>query len=246
MRRAKTIRKTLNPSLDDSSSIIFKALSNNIIRVKKMFDTQKIRPKTEQIFSESESFTFTETLIHKSEEFQMKKESLSPTFFTDLQQLDEPKVLWIGGADSRVDPSQILNNPFGSIMIQRNTANQINLENPNVMAVIEQAVILKQVEYIVVCGQTNCAGVQAACGPTDHLDEHFIKFLSPLRELFETVSENVENDSMDVLESMCRENVHLQIRNLMKLDFVKDAVEAGRLTLIPLIFDMKKGQLDQI
>ena len=130
--------------------------------------------------------------------------------------------------------------------IQRNIANQVNPNDSNVMSVIEDAVLFQKVEYIVVCGHTNCGGVNASCSQPKNLDKSLEKYLEPVRDLFQKVRKELKGEENCILDVMYKENVKKQIQNLMEIDIVKNAVDSGKLTLIPMIFKLDKGILEEI
>lgn len=246
IRRAKTIKKHLTPNFEESSNLIFKTLNENIIKVKTALMRPKLNQDEKKPTISTETKFYGQCLHERSQKFAKNHMQHSQTFFRDMSVKDEAKVLWIGCSDSRVDPAMILNNPFGSMMVQRNVANQVNLADANVLSVIEQAVILQNVEYIVVCGHTKCGGVHASCGNVDHLDSHLKDFLAPVHGLFHKIKDAVEESGEDIKEVMYRENIRMQMANLMEIECVKDAVEAGNLTLIPMLFNIEKGFLEEI
>lgn len=88
-----------------------------------------------------------------------------PAFFERLSEGQQPHILWIGCADSRVPAERITNCQPGELFVHRNIANLFAAEDANTGSVLEYAVRVLQVENIVVCGHSHCGGVRAALSP---------------------------------------------------------------------------------
>ena len=188
---------------------------------------------------------YSETLIDLSKTFRQNNLK-DPEYFKKMDKGQQPKILWIGCADSRVDPSEILDMRPGSIFVQRNVANQINLDDPNVMSVIEYSVIHLKVDYIVVCGHSNCGGVNASCGDMSGLETNIQKFLKPLHEHFKQVEKDTGLKGQEMKSKMYLENVKKQVANLVSVSFIKDAMKNRNLKVFPMIFRLDSGLLERV
>ena len=155
----------------------------------------------------------------------------------------EPKVMLISCADSRVDPTDIFHAYLGEMFVLRNVANLVppsgvETPTPSTAAALEFAVTVLKVKCIVVMGHESCGGIQ---GCLTGLDEGFvgswIKHLEPARDAVR--ARDVENEQFE----MELEGVRLSLRNLMTFDFVRDAVEAGELVLQGAYFSIISAKL---
>lgn len=90
----------------------------------------------------------------------------NPGFLEHSATQQKPKFLWIGCADSRVAPDQILGLKPGEILVHRNIANLVRADDVNCQSVLEFAINVVGVEHIIVCGHYGCAGVATAMQET--------------------------------------------------------------------------------
>ena len=190
--------------------------------------------------------SFIPELVNLSNKSKEKFIENDENYFSTISDSHKPNILWIGCSDSRVDPSDIINTDYGNLYIQRNVANQVSIDNPNILSVIEFAVFNLKVSQIIVCGHTACGGVVASCGDMGSLDPHLQKYLTPLNNLYKEVSSNPDLKKEDVSKVMFSKNVQAQVENLLTIDAVKEAVERKELEIIPLMFELETGKLQSV
>src|ERR1700733_6550955 len=102
-----------------------------------------------------------ESLLEGNKEFIKHALNSDPDFFKKLA-IQNPPVLWIGCADSRVPANQITNTNPGEIFLHRNIAKMVIDSDMNMLSVLDYAVNVLEVKHVIVTGHYGCGGVIAA------------------------------------------------------------------------------------
>lgn len=163
-----------------------------------------------------------------------------------------PRIMVIACSDSRVDPATIFGTRPGEVFVVRNVANLVPPFDPSgglhgVSAALEFAVTSLEVEEILVLGHGQCGGVKASLSGalTDARPGEggfvaaWIKLLDEARE--RVVAEH--GTGAEGQEALEQEGVKVSIANLQTFPFVKERIEAGRLTLHGAVFAIADGKL---
>ena len=187
--------------------------------------------------------------IHKFQESYFKKEK---EFFRRLSGKQDPDVLFITCADSRVDPTLVTQSRPGELFIVRNVGNIIPpydaiKDKNSVAAAIEFAVLKLKVTDIIVCGHSNCGAMQALCG-----DENELESMPHLRDwlkLATSVKETIANACSGLSTAQClriaeEENVFAQLKNIHTYPFVAQALNEGKLYLHGWYYKIEKESPD--
>ncbi|CAJ0745386.1 13268_t:CDS:2 [Entrophospora sp. SA101] len=165
--------------------------------------------------------------------------------FDKLKEQD-PKILWIGCADSRVSPELITQSGFGKLFVHRNIANQFKSDDTNCMSVLEYSVKVLEVCHIVVCGHRGCAGVRN-CYNKD-LEPNLIKWLKGIHELGSVNPEfsqsNPHFGTDEVQYKLVKANVVRQVEKINENHLVKFAKH--KIQVHGLVFDIKNGLLEDL
>ncbi|MEL6583212.1 MAG: carbonic anhydrase [Pseudomonadota bacterium] len=165
-----------------------------------------------------------------------------------------PRAMVISCCDSRVEPQRIFGADAGEFFIVRNVANLVPPFTPNddhhgTSAAIEYAVKHLGVAHIVVIGHSSCGGV-AAChamcsghAPEFEEKDSFIgRWIDILRPGFQAIKErNLPEE--EELTAMEQQGVRVSLQNLTTYPFVADALEAGRLTIHGVWFEIGTGRM---
>ena len=124
----------------------------------------------------------------------------------------------------------------------RNIANIIppkNAEESCTSSVLEYAVIHLNVEHIVICGHTECGGINALIEgtPKDSKIDDWLKHACSAKE----AAEKSEENSL-VLETI-KQNILLQENNLLTFDFIEEKFMDGKIQLHKWLYDMQSGEI---
>lgn len=160
-----------------------------------------------------------------------------------------PKILLIGCIDSRVDPSDIFNAYPGQMFVARNVANLVSPPDASdsflgTTAAIEFAVEVVGVEMIVVMGHESCGGIKGCiAGLGNDPDGGYVnRWVSQINHVHERLKARGLSDENMQLE-MELETVRQSLENLMKYDFIREKVEAGKLSLQGAYFSIIQAKL---
>jgi len=179
--------------------------------------------------------------------FQKEVYPSKETTFRKLAEGQNPEVLFITCADSRIDPNLVTQTDPGELFICRNAGNIVpphSNETGGMTASIEFAVAALGVSHIVVCGHTDCGAVKGAINP-EKLDSlpHVREWLGHCRAATEVVKERCGEDQLclDHLEAVTQENVVLQMQHLRTHPAVAAKIATGRVALHGWIYNIKTG-----
>lgn len=169
-----------------------------------------------------------------------------------------PRAMVISCCDSRVDVQNMFGAEPGELFQVRNVANICPPYEPDhahhgTSAAIEFAVTGLEVSMIVVIGHAQCGGVKAYLDRRDGGGEpgkgtsfidRWTDILAPAYERLPAASE-AKNDAAKAgrQRALEQQGVLNSLRNLMSFPFVREAVEAGKLTLHGAWFDIGEGAM---
>jgi carbonic anhydrase len=163
-----------------------------------------------------------------------------------------PKVMIIACSDSRVDPATIFGSRPGEVFVVRNVANLVPPYETGggrhgVSAAVEFAVTKLKVEEILVLGHGACGGVNAAltrslAGAARGEGGFVADWIGLLDDARDKVLAE-HGDGAEGQRALEQEGVRVSIANLMTFPFVREAVEAGTLTIHGAVFAIADGKL---
>ncbi len=170
--------------------------------------------------------------------------------FEALSRLGQrPRALIIACSDSRTDPQMVFNARPGELFVVRNVANIVPPYGPDdrphgVSSAIEFAVRSLKVREIVVLGHAMCGGIAALLNgaPSEVSD-----FVGQWVSIAEPARQRALAASPEERQHVCEhEAVRLSLDNLLTFPWIKDAVDAGHLTLHGCFFDIRSGVLERL
>jgi carbonic anhydrase len=188
----------------------------------------------------------TSKLISGHRRFREKFESNHEVFEKLAEEGQNPKVMWIGCADSRVVPELITGADPGELFDVRNIANVVPPAASGACATgaaVEYAVIHLKVRHIVVCGHTECGGIKALESPPKGEDEsHIAAWLDFARPARERVLDSGVSEAEQYLETI-KTNVLMQCDNLRTYPCVAAAERSGEISVHAWLYDLHTGQI---
>ncbi|MCP1715404.1 carbonic anhydrase [Methanocalculus alkaliphilus] len=160
-----------------------------------------------------------------------------------------PKALWIGCADSRVEPERIIDADAGELFVHRNIANIVPVGDWNFAAVLEYAVAHLRVPGIVICGHSECGGIKALDKEMD--DSYIPLWIDNAREAKRRVDARIAapitpEESKNRLTEMEKENIRLQIEHLRTYPIVKRAEAGKKVEIYGVYYDLATGLLEEV
>jgi carbonic anhydrase len=188
----------------------------------------------------------TSKLISGHQKFRIKFDSDHEVFEKLAEEGQNPKVMWIGCADSRVVPELITGADPGELFDVRNIANVVPPAASAACATgaaVEYAVVHLKVSHIVVCGHTECGGIKALESPPQGDGErHIAAWLDFARPARERVLDSGVPESEQYLETI-KTNVLMQCDNLRSYSCVSARERAGDLIVHAWLYDLHTGRI---
>lgn len=188
-----------------------------------------------------------ETLIENNRKWSDEIKKDQPDFFPRLAQQQKPDYLWIGCADSRVPANEIVGLLPGELFVHRNVANLVYPTDLNCLSVVEYAVKVLQVRYIIVCGHYNCGGVKAAM--EGKANGGIDNWLTRIKDIYTRHYDDVHSlaEPEQRVNRMCELNVIEQVKALSHTTIVQDAWSAGQeLAIHGWIYGLEDGLVNDL
>ena len=190
---------------------------------------------------------FYNQLLINNREWVAKKIDADPEFFNKLANGQQPPVLWIGCADSRVPANEIIGAEPGEVFVHRNIANMVVHSDMNMLSVLDYAVNVLKVKHVIVCGHYGCGGVAAAMTNRHFgLIDNWIRHIKDVYR-FHSKELNGITDESERLNRFIELNVIEQVYDLAKTSIVQSAWEKEQLLhLHGWVYDIKDGLIKDL
>lgn len=183
-----------------------------------------------------------DSLLEGNKQFVEDTLKLDPEYFTKLSNGQNPPVLWIGCADSRVPANQITNTAPGEIFVHRNIANMVIHTDMNMLSVLDYAVNVLKVKHVIVTGHYGCGGVIAAMTNKEFgLIDNWLRHIKDVYRLYVDELESIEDESKRA-DRLVELNVVENAYNLCKTSIVQNAWAIGQeLAVHGWVYSLKTG-----
>ena len=170
--------------------------------------------------------------------------------FEELRDQQNPQVLFITCADSRIDPSLITHTDPGDLFICRNIGNIVPAYGEmlgGVSAVVEYAVTALKVTDVIVCGHSDCGAMKALRDPASPSLSAMPTVKSWLRNAdaaLGVVRAKYPNSSGDhMTHALIEENVLLQLQHLRTHPAVAAGLASGTVRPHGWIYNIGNGRV---
>jgi carbonic anhydrase len=165
-----------------------------------------------------------------------------PEYFIKLSKGQNPPILWIGCADSRVPANQITGTNPGDIFVHRNIANMVIHTDMNMLSVLDYAVAVLKVKHVIVCGHYGCGGVLAAMGNKQFgLIDNWLRHI---KDVYRTYASELDmlNDPEEKAQKLVELNVIENVYNLCKTSTLQNAWKKGQeLSVHGWVYSLETG-----
>lgn len=146
-----------------------------------------------------------------------------PKYFDKLAQGQQPPVLWIGCADSRVPANQIIGAQPGEVFVHRNIANMVIHSDINMLSVLDYAVNVLKVKHVIVCGHYGCGGVQTAMTNKQvGIIDNWIRHIKDVYRFHKKELDAISNEQ-ERFDRFVELNVYEQVQDLAKTSIIQNA-----------------------
>ncbi|MEQ9812207.1 MAG: carbonic anhydrase [Azospirillaceae bacterium] len=165
-----------------------------------------------------------------------------------VDQGQHPKTALIACADSRVDPTIVLQADPGDLFIVRNVANLVppfeeGGQYHGTSAALEFAVRHLKVDHLVVLGHAHCGGIRSLFNeaPSGAGSDDFIApWMSLVRSAYLRVQGTMPDASEEEKARICEQSaVLVSLENLMTFPFIRARVSEGKLRLHGWYIDIR-------
>jgi carbonic anhydrase len=194
----------------------------------------------------------TRSLVDGFQRFREKHYESNDSLYQQLvKEGQTPKTLIVACCDSRVDPALVLDCEPGDLFVIRNVANLVppvegRAGHHGTTAAIEYGVRILGVEHIIVLGHAHCGGITTLVktGGASVAGSFIDDWMCLAEEVRSSVVSEMPNATLEEQIRECEQRAILvSLDNLMTFSWIKDKVDAGRLTLHGWYFDIAHGQL---
>jgi len=190
----------------------------------------------------------TQRLIDGFRDFRSRYYQEDPALFQELVQNGQnPRIMMVACADSRITPSLVFNPNPGELFVVRNVANlvppaELDGHLHGTSAAVDFAVEQLKVEHIIINGHSHCGGIKSL------LDGAEGRYMQPWVEIAKDARTNVlaqyagasPEQQAKALEQAA---ILISMENLLSFDSVRRRVIRGDLQLHGWYFDLDEGHL---
>lgn len=190
---------------------------------------------------------FYKKILDNNKKWVENKLAISPDYFKNLADGQNPPLLWIGCSDSRVPANEIIGAEPGEVFVHRNIANMVVHSDMNMLSVLDYAVNALKVKHVIVCGHYGCGGVKAAMENNSiGIIDNWIRHIKDVYRFHQQELDAIENEK-ERFNKFVEINVKEQVMDLAKTSIVQNAWKNGQeLTLHGWVYGLNDGYVTDL
>ena len=190
---------------------------------------------------------FYKKIIENNKKWVEEKLQISPEYFNNLAEGQQPPLLWIGCSDSRVPANEIIGAEPGEVFVHRNIANMVIHTDMNMLSVLDYAVNALKVKHVIVCGHYGCGGVKAAMGNSSiGVIDNWVRHIKDVYRFHQNELDNIL-DEKDRFNKFVELNVKEQVFDLAKTSIVQSAWKNGQeLSIHGWVYGLNSGYVTDL
>lgn len=167
--------------------------------------------------------------------------------FDQLAKGQNPEVLWIGCADSRVPANEITGKKPGEVFVHRNIANMVIHSDMSMLSVLDYAVNVLKVKQIIVAGHYGCGGVAASLSRNQFgIIDNWLCHIKDVYRLHSAEIDALETQEEKV-DRLIELNVKEQVFNLCTTSIIQNAwKERDNLAIHGMVINIGTGELTDL
>ncbi|CDS91680.1 MULTISPECIES: carbonic anhydrase [Sphingobacterium] len=143
--------------------------------------------------------------------------------FQQLAKGQNPEILWIGCADSRVPANEITGTKPGEVFVHRNIANMCVHSDMSMLSVLDYAVNVLKVKQIIIAGHYGCGGVAASLSRNQFgIIDNWLCHIKDVYRLHAAEIDAIEDHEKKV-DRLIELNVQEQVFNLCTTSIIQNA-----------------------
>ncbi len=172
--------------------------------------------------------SFYKQLLENNKAWVARKLGEDANYFAKLAKGQQPPLLWIGCADSRVPANEIIGAQPGEVFVHRNIANMVLHTDMSMLSVLDYAVNVLKVRHVIVCGHYGCGGVKAAMGNGSFgLIDNWVRHIKDVYRFHHEELDAIKDEN-ERFERFVELNVVEQVMDLAKTSIVQSAWNQGQ------------------
>jgi carbonic anhydrase len=190
---------------------------------------------------------FYKKILDNNKKWVENKLAVSPNYFKNLADGQNPPLLWIGCSDSRVPANEIIGAEPGEVFVHRNIANMVVHSDMNMLSVLDYAVNALKVKHVIVCGHYGCGGVKAAMGNSSiGIIDNWIRHIKDVYRFHQQELDAII-DEKKRFNTFVEINVKEQVLDLAKTSIVQNAWKNGQeLSLHGWVYGLNDGYVTDL